>query len=106
MNRRRAFGLISYVTPIAVPLFVVFFYAPFIAARLHARGWNKGAAFAVGLAIPALWLATGSLCISLLPRRFAKLVNALDLLVFGLPMIGMPTIIAWVCIRALWQWAR
>jgi len=102
-NPRRAFGLISYVTPIAVPLFLVFFHAPFIAAPLHASGWNKGAAFVVGVAIPALWLALGSLGSSRLATRFAKLATAPDLLVLGLPMVGIPAIIAWICIRALWH---
>jgi len=100
-NRRRAFGMISHITPIAVPLFVVLFYAPFIAAPLHARGWNKSAAFAVGLALPALCVVTGYFLISLLPARFAKLANALASLVLGVPIVGVPVIIAWDCIRAL-----
>lgn len=105
-NRRRAFGMISHITPIAVPLFIVFFYAPFIAAPLHTSGWNKSAAFAVGLAIPALWMGMGYLTISFLPRRFDKLASALAILVLGLPIVGIPAIIAWDCIRALWHLVR
>jgi len=98
-NRRLAFGMISHITPIALPVFLILFYAPFIAAPLHANGWSKSAAFAAGLAIPALYMGTGFLAMTFLPRRFDKLASALAILVLGLPIVGMPAVIVWELVR-------
>ncbi len=105
-QRRRAFGLISHITPVALPIFLVLFYAPFIAAPLRAHGWNKGASLAAGFAVPIGWLLLGALAVSVIPQRFAKLKSALEIGVLGIPFCGMFALLLWVVLRLILQIVR
>jgi hypothetical protein len=106
MNRRRAFGLISHITPVVLPVFLVVFYAPFIAAPLHAQGWTKGAALAAGFAIPLGWLLLSTGMLFIVPERFVKLKAALGIAVLGVPMLGVFALVLWDLLRFLIHIAR
>lgn len=101
MNRRRAFGLISHITPLVLPVFLVLFYAPFIAALLRTQGWSKLAAFGGGFATPTFLIGLGIAVAHVIPPRFDKLSNALLLVVLGFPLVGMFGIGIWAFINAI-----
>lgn len=100
---RRAFGLI---TPIAVPLLLIFFYPPFIAAPLRAHGWTRGGALAAGFAIALGWFVLGAGILFIVPERFAKLESALEVGVLVIPLWGMLALMLWDLLRFLIHSAR
>lgn len=106
MNRRRAFGLISHITPVALPVFLVVLYAPVVATPLHAHGWTKGAALAAGFAVPLLWFVLGARLISIVPARFVKLKSALETGVLAIPICGVLALMLWALLRFLIHIAR
>ena len=105
-RRHRAFGLISYITPVAVPIFIVLFYAPFVAVPLQVHGWSKLSALGVGLLVPIFWLVIGSIITRTLPARFAKLKEALGWILYGLPILGMFVVAFGQMAVVLWHLAR
>ncbi|RYX83185.1 hypothetical protein EON83_15875 [bacterium] len=105
-SRHRAFGLISHITPVAVPIFLGLFYVPILAAPLRASGWNLGAALGVSLLLFVLWMGLGTASIAIIPSRFVKLSFALQFLLFGLPLFGVFGIMVWIIIRTLWHMMR
>lgn len=105
-SRHRAFGLISHITPVAVPIFLGLFYMPLIAAPLRASGWSRGTALGVSLLLVVLWMGVGTASIALTPSRFEKLSVALQFLVLGLPLFGVFGITVWVVISSLWHMMR
>ena len=106
MKRRSAFGMISHITPVALPVFLVVFYAPIIALPLRMHGWGLWAALGVGFAVPLVWGGLGIAAIALIPARFAKLKDALGLVVVGPPIIGVFGIVLWDVATFFWRWAH
>ena len=98
--------MISHITPVALPLFLVVFYAPVIVHPLRVCGWGKAAALGVGFLVPVFWLVLGHGAIAVLPARFAKLRNALELVVVGLPIVGVFGIVLWDVARLVWRLAH
>ncbi|BCM91183.1 hypothetical protein IAD21_03047 [Abditibacteriota bacterium] len=105
MKRRGALGMISHITPIMLPVFIVLFYTPVIALPLRVHGWGRAAALGIGFLIPLVWLALGLTTIALIPARFDKLKGALEVGILGLPMLGMIGILLWDLVSFLWRLA-
>ena len=106
MKRRHALGMISHITPVALTIFLILWYAPFIAAFLRAQGWEKTPALTVGFAVPIVWLALGIGAIFVLPPRFVKLNWALQMFVFGVPIAGMFALAFWVVVKLVFYTVR